>query len=171
MARSINKVTLIGTLGRDPEIKYLPNGTAAARLSMATDESYNDKNTGARVEQTEWHRIVIYGKLAEIAHQYLRKGSKAYFEGSLKTREWEKEGVRRFTTEVIAREMVMLDGRSQQDEQPQPQPQPVQEQPQQRATLPHQPRQNSNHTQQSYTAPTPQQQPDNFDDFDDDIPF
>ena len=109
MARSINKVTLIGTLGRDPETRFMPNGNAVANINLATDESYMDKATGQRVEQTEWHRIVVYGKLAEIIQQYLRKGSKAYFEGRLKTREWEKDGIKRYTTEIIAHEMLMLD--------------------------------------------------------------
>ena len=111
MGRSVNKVTLIGTLGRDPEVRYMPNGNAVANLSLATDESYNDKQTGQKVEQTEWHRITIYGKLAEIVQQYLKKGSRAYFEGKLRTREWEKDGVKRYTTEIIANDMMMLDSR------------------------------------------------------------
>lgn len=111
MARSINKVTLIGTLGRDPEVRYLPNGNAVANLSLATDESYNDKGTGQKVEQTEWHRLTVYGRLAEICQQYLKKGSRAYFEGKLRTREWEKDGVKRYTTEIICNEMMMLDSR------------------------------------------------------------
>ncbi|ASP38871.1 single-stranded DNA-binding protein [Bacterioplanes sanyensis] len=112
MGRSVNKVTLIGTLGRDPEVRYMPNGNAVANISLATDESYNDKQTGQKVEQTEWHRITIYGKLAEIVQQYLKKGSRAYFEGKLRTREWEKDGVKRYTTEIIANDMMMLDSRS-----------------------------------------------------------
>ena len=115
MGRSVNKVTLIGTLGRDPEVRYMPNGNAVANLNMATDESYNDRQTGQKVEQTEWHRIVVYGKLAEIVQQYLKKGSKAYFEGRLKTREWEKDGVKRYTTEIIANDMMMLDSRGAND--------------------------------------------------------
>ena len=111
MGRSVNKVTLIGTLGRDPEVRYMPNGNAVANLTLATDESYNDKQTGKKVESTEWHRITVYGKLAEIIQQYLKKGSKAYFEGKLRTREWEKDGVKRYTTEIIANDMMMLDGR------------------------------------------------------------
>ncbi|MEC9254673.1 MAG: single-stranded DNA-binding protein, partial [Pseudomonadota bacterium] len=111
MARSVNKVTLIGTLGRDPEVRYLPNGNAVANLSLATDESYNDKATGQKVEQTEWHRLTVYGRLAEICQQYLKKGSRAYFEGKLRTREWEKDGVKRYTTEIITNEMKMLDSR------------------------------------------------------------
>ena len=109
MGRSVNKVTLIGTLGRDPEVRYMPNGNAVANLTLATDESYTDKGTGQKVEQTEWHRITAYGKLAEIIQQYLKKGSRAYFEGKLRTREWEKDGVKRYTTEIIANDMMMLD--------------------------------------------------------------
>lgn len=112
MGRSVNKVTLIGTLGRDPEVRYLPNGNAVANLSLATDESYNDKGTGQKVEQTEWHRITVYGRLAEICQQYLKKGARAYFEGKLRTREWEKDGVKRYSTEIICNEMMMLDSRS-----------------------------------------------------------
>ena len=112
MGRSVNKVTLIGTLGRDPEVRYMPNGNAVANLSLATDESYNDRQTGQKVEQTEWHRITVYGKLAEIVQQYLKKGARAYFEGKLRTREWEKDGVKRYTTEIIANDMLMLDGRN-----------------------------------------------------------
>lgn len=112
MGRSVNKVTLIGTLGRDPEVRYMPNGNAVANLTMATDESYMDKQTGQKVEQTEWHRLVAYGKLAEIIQQYLKKGSKAYFEGRLKTREWEKDGIKRYTTEIVCNDMMMLDSRS-----------------------------------------------------------
>lgn len=111
MGRSINKVTLIGTLGRDPEVRYLPNGNAVANISLATDESYNEKTSGQKVEQTEWHRITVYGKLAEICQQYLKKGSKSYFEGKLRTREWEKDGIKRYTTEIIANDMMMLDSR------------------------------------------------------------
>ncbi|WP_430460196.1 single-stranded DNA-binding protein [Thalassolituus sp. LLYu03] len=115
MGRSVNKVTLIGTLGRDPEVRYMPNGNAVANVTLATDESYMDKQTGQKVEQTEWHRLVVYGKLAEICQQYLKKGSKAYFEGRLKTREWEKDGIKRYTTEIVANDMMMLDGRGSSD--------------------------------------------------------
>jgi len=111
MGRSVNKVTLIGTLGRDPEVRYLPNGNAVANINLATDESYNDKATGQKVEQTEWHRLTVYGRLAEICQQYLKKGSRAYFEGKLRTREWEKDGVKRYTTEIICNDMMMLDSR------------------------------------------------------------
>lgn len=109
MSRSVNKVTLIGTVGRDPETRFSPGGSAVASFSMATNESYNDKNTGQRVEQTEWHRIVAFGKLAEIMQQYVKKGSKLYVEGKLKTNEWEKDGIKRYSTDIVVNEMVMLD--------------------------------------------------------------
>src|SRR5690554_2567477 len=109
MSRSVNKVTLIGTVGRDPEMRYISGGSAIANFSLATNESYNDKNTGQRVENTEWHRIVAFGKLAEIIQQYVKKGSKLYIEGKLRTNEWEKDGIKRYSTDIIANEMVMLD--------------------------------------------------------------
>lgn len=109
MSRSVNKVTLIGTVGRDPEMRFTPGGSAIANFSMATNESYNDKNTGQRVENTEWHRIVAFGKLAEIIQQYVKKGGKLYIEGKLRTNEWEKDGIKRYSTDIIANEMVMLD--------------------------------------------------------------
>lgn len=114
MSRSVNKAILIGTLGRDPETKYLPNGNLVATLSIATDESYNDKQTGQKVEKTEWHRVTAFGKLAEIIAQYLTKGSKAYFEGKLRTNEYEKDGIKRYSTEIVANEMTMLDTKPQQ---------------------------------------------------------
>jgi single-strand DNA-binding protein len=111
MGRSVNKVQIIGTLGRDPEMKYLPSGSAVVTLSVATDESYNDKQSGQKVERTEWHRISAFGKLAEIIGQYLKKGSKAYFEGKLRTNEYEKDGIKRYSTEIVVNDMMMLDGR------------------------------------------------------------
>jgi single-strand DNA-binding protein len=111
MGRSVNKVQIIGTLGRDPEMKFLPNGNAVVTVSVATDESYNDKNSGQKVEKTEWHRLTAFGKLAEIVGQYLKKGSKAYFEGKLKTNEYEKDGIKRYSTEIVVNDMMMLDGR------------------------------------------------------------
>ena len=110
MGKSINKATIIGTLGRDPEMKYMPNGTAVVSLSVATDESYNDKQSGQKVEKTEWHRMTAFGKLAEIIGQYLKKGSKAYFEGKLRTNEYEKDGIKRYSTEIVVSDMMMLDG-------------------------------------------------------------
>jgi len=111
MARSVNKVILIGRLGKDPELKYTASGTPFCRFSMATDESWNDKGTGERQERTEWHNIVVWDRLAEICNQYLTKGKLIYVEGSLQTREWDdQEGNKRRTTEVRARDMVMLSG-------------------------------------------------------------
>jgi len=112
MARGINKVILIGNLGQDPEVRYMPQGGAVANLSIATSESWKDKATGEMKEQTEWHRVVIYQRLAEIAGEYLRKGSKVYIEGKLKTRKWQdQQGVERYTTEIVANELQMLDAR------------------------------------------------------------
>lgn len=109
--RGVNKVILIGNLGRDPEIRYTPDGMAIANVTVATTDYWNDRNTGERQERTEWHRVVFFRKLAEIVEQYLKKGSKIYVEGRLQTRSWEQEGVKRYTTEVIANEMTMLDSR------------------------------------------------------------
>ncbi|MGI5309974.1 single-stranded DNA-binding protein [Rheinheimera sp. WS51] len=118
MARGINKVILIGNLGQDPEVRYMPQGGAVANLTVATSESWTDKATNEKKEQTEWHRIVIYNRLAEIAGEYLRKGSKVYIEGKLKTRKWQdKDGIERYTTEVIANELQMLDGRGDNQQQ------------------------------------------------------
>lgn len=111
MGRSVNKVQIIGTLGRDPEMKYLPSGSAVVTVSVATDESYNDKNSGQKVEKTEWHRMTAFGKLAEIIGQYLKKGSRAYFEGKLRTNEYEKDGIKRYSTEIVVNDMMMLDSR------------------------------------------------------------
>ncbi|HAR30976.1 MAG TPA: single-stranded DNA-binding protein, partial [Gammaproteobacteria bacterium] len=111
MARGINKVLLIGNLGRDPETRYAQGGGPVTRFSIATSESWRDRASGESQERTEWHNVVCFGRLAEIAGEYLRKGSKVYVEGSLRTSSWEQEGQKRFRTEVVAREMQMLDGR------------------------------------------------------------
>ncbi|BEV17254.1 single-stranded DNA-binding protein [Herbaspirillum sp. DW155] len=109
---SVNKVIIVGNLGRDPETRYMPNGEAVTNIAVATTESWKDKNTGEKKELTEWHRITFYRKLAEIAGQYLKKGSQIYVEGRLQTRKWQdKEGVERYTTEIIADTMQMLGGR------------------------------------------------------------
>lgn len=160
MGRSVNKVILIGTLGRDPELRYMPNGNPVASIALATDESYTDKTTGQKVEQTEWHRITAYGKLGEICAQYLKKGSKVYFEGKLRTREWEKDGVKRYTTEIIASDLTMMSQGGAGQQQPGPT--------QSHSSVPHgQPQ-----PQHSQPAPAAPAQPMNgFDDFDDDIPF
>lgn len=111
--RGVNKVILVGNLGRDPEVRYLPSGSAVANITVATSEAWKDKNTGAMQEQTEWHRIAFYGRLAEIAGEYLRKGSKVYLEGSLHTRKWQDKqtGQDRYSTEIKATTMQMLDSK------------------------------------------------------------
>lgn len=111
MARGVNKVILIGNLGKDPEMKSFPNGDAFCNITLATSESWNDKQTGEKKERTEWHNLVFTRKLAEIVGQYLRKGSKIYVEGSLRTRKWQKDGVDRYTTEILVNDMQMLDGK------------------------------------------------------------
>lgn len=163
-SRGVNKVIIVGTLGQDPEIRYAPNGNAIANMSVATSESWNDRSSGEKKELTEWHRLVIFGKLAEIAGEYLKKGSQVYFEGQLRTRKWEKDGVDRYTTEIIIPQMggvmQMLGGR-QNDNNSQ--------------------EKNNNHQYQQQNKPQnkPQQQPTRPAsggseppmDFDDDIPF
>lgn len=112
MARGVNKVILVGNLGKDPEVRYMPSGSAAANLTLATSESWKDKQTGEQKERTEWHNIVFFGRLAEIAGEYLKKGSQIYVEGSLRTRKWQdKTGNDRYTTEIVANEMQMLGSR------------------------------------------------------------
>ena len=112
MARSgINKVILVGNLGQDPEVKYTAGGAAVTTLSLATSESWKDKDTGSDQEKTEWHRVVLWRRLAEIAGEYLKKGSKVYIEGQLQTRKWEQDGQTRYTTEVVGRDMQFLDSR------------------------------------------------------------
>jgi len=112
MARSgINKVIIVGNLGQDPEIKYTAGGAAVTTLSIATSDSWKDKDSGMDQERTEWHRVVLWRRLAEVAGEYLKKGSKVYIEGQLQTRKWEQEGQTRYTTEIIARDMQFLDSR------------------------------------------------------------
>lgn len=113
MARGVNKALLIGNLGNDPEVRYTPNGNAIANVVLATSSAWRDKQTGELNERTEWHRIVFFNRLAEIVNEYLRKGSKIYIEGSLRTRKWQdKSGIDRYTTEIIANEMQILDNRN-----------------------------------------------------------
>jgi len=113
MARGVNKVILVGNLGNDPETKYMPSGDAVTNLSVATSESWKDKKTGEQKDRTEWHRVAMFGRLAEIAAEYLRKGSQVYIEGKLRTRKWQdQQGNDRYSTEVIANEMQMLGSRS-----------------------------------------------------------
>lgn len=137
MARGVNKVILVGTCGKDPETRYMPSGGAIASVSVATNESWKDKQTGQKQERTEWHNITFFGRMAEIAGEYLKKGSQVYIEGSLRTDKWQdKQGQDRYTTKVIASEMQMLGGRpgggggdfaapAQQQSQPQPANQPA----------------------------------------------
>ena len=115
MSRGINKAVIVGTLGRDPEIRYSSNGNAVVNISVATNEAWKDRETGEAQERTEWHRIVIFGKLGEIASQYLKKGEQAYFEGRIKTSKWQDQsGNDRYTTEIVANEMQMLGRRPEQ---------------------------------------------------------
>lgn len=112
MAKGINKVILVATLGKDPEVRYMPSGGAVANLSVATSESWKDKQTGEKVEKTEWHRVIFFNRLGEIAGQYLKKGSKVYIEGKLQTRKWQdKDGQDRYTTEIVGNELQMIDSR------------------------------------------------------------
>ena len=112
MARGVNKVILVGNLGKDPDVRYMPSGSAVANVTLATSETWKDKQTGEKQERTEWHNIAFFGRLAEIAGESLKKGSQVYVEGSLRTRKWQdKSGNDRYTTEVIASDMQMLGGR------------------------------------------------------------
>ncbi len=167
MARGVNKVILIGNLGQDPEVKYMPNGNAVTNITVATSESWKDKNTGQQQERTEWHRVVAFRRLAEIIGEYLRKGSKVYIEGKLQTRKWQDQnGQDRYTTEIVANDMQMLDSRGggtasmggggyqQQDNGFSSQPAPAQQAP----------------AQQSPAQSAPPAQPQDGD-FEDDIPF
>lgn len=159
MARGINKVILIGNLGNDPETKAMPNGNAVTNITLATSESWKDKQTGQQQDRTEWHRVVFFNRLAEIAGQYLSKGSKVYIEGSLRTRKWQKDGVDMYTTEIIADQMQMLDSRDQGGDD--------QIRSNTANTHPQHSQNNPNGTQRSYTAPALEQN----DFVDDDIPF
>ncbi|MEF9709506.1 single-stranded DNA-binding protein [Escherichia coli] len=122
--RGINKVILVGRLGKDPEVRYIPNGSAVANLQVATSESWRDKQTGEMREQTEWHRVVLFGKLAEVAGEYLRKGSQVYIEGQLRTRSWDDNGIIRYVTEILVKTtgtMQMLGRAAGAQTQPEPQ--------------------------------------------------
>ncbi len=181
MARGVNKVILIGTLGRDPEVKYAANGNAIANLSIATSEQWNDRSTGERQEKTEWHRVTIFGKLADVAGQYLKKGSQVYLEGKLQTRKWQDQnGQDRYTTEVVLSgfdgKMEMLGGGQGRDVAfDGPQESQGQSQKQSQNARP----QSSPASQQSSTQPmqqtpspiqkAPAYSPNDFDD--DDVPF
>jgi single-strand DNA-binding protein len=189
MARGVNKVILVGTCGQDPEVRYLPNGNAVTNLSLATSEQWTDKQSGQKVERTEWHRVSMFGKVAEIAGEYLRKGSQVYIEGKLQTREWEKDGIKRYTTEIVVDmqgTMQLLGGRPQGDQNAQgggngggnnyQQSAPRQQAPRPQQSAPQQSGNGGNNgggntsqrpaPQQSAPQPAP-----DFDSFDDDIPF
>lgn len=151
MSKGVNRVILIGNLGNDPEVRYMPNGNAVANVTLATSEEWKDKNTGEKQEKTEWHRVIFFNRLAEIVEQYVKKGSKLYIEGKLQTRSWEQDGVKKYTTEIVANEMQMLDTRQQGGAG------------------------SSGTAPQSTPAKQPGQDagggPQNFDNFDDDIPW
>ncbi|MEK6176103.1 single-stranded DNA-binding protein [Vibrio cholerae] len=175
-SRGVNKVILIGNLGQDPEVRYMPSGGAVANITIATSETWRDKATGEQKEKTEWHRVTLYGKLAEVAGEYLRKGSQVYIEGQLQTRKWQDQsGQDRYSTEVVVQGyngiMQMLGGRAQQGGMPAqggmnvPAQQGSWGQPQQ-LTKQHQPMQQS--APQQYSQPQYNEPPM---DFDDDIPF
>lgn len=160
-SRGVNKVILVGNLGQDPETRYLPSGGAVTNVTLATSETWKDKQSGQQQERTEWHRVVFFNRLGEIAGEYLRKGSKVYVEGSLRTRKWQgQDGQDRYTTEIVANEMQMLDSRGGDSAGQYNAPQ--QQAPQQNAA-PQQPA--------AQPQATPQPAPGGFDDFDDDIPF
>lgn len=153
MARGINKVILVGNVGVDPDVRYMPNGSAVTTLSLATSETWKDKQTGEKQERTEWHRVVCFNRLGEIAGEYVRKGSKLYVEGSLRTRKWQdQQGQDRYTTEIVAADIQMLDSKGaapNYDEM----------------TAPPQAQQNARKPQTAQAAQ------DAFDELDDDIPF
>ena len=149
MSNGLNKVMIIGNLGQDVVLSAMPNGESVCTLSIATTDSWKDKKTGQRQERTEWHRVVVFKRLAEVCGQFLKKGSKVYIEGSLRTRKWEKDGVDRYTTEIVCREMQMLDSREKKGDD-------------------NNNRLNNNGSQQSYAAPNNQEKPPEYDD---DIPF
>ena len=150
-SRGINQVILVGSVGQDPETRYMPNGNAVTNLSLATSETWKDKNTGEQQERTEWHRVTFYQRVAESVAEYVKKGSKLYVEGRLQTRSWEQDGVKKYATDIIANEMQMLDSRGSAGDSYSP--------------------------AQSQSAPPPrnetpaQQAPADMDSFDDDIPF
>lgn len=172
MARGVNKVILVGTLGQDPEVRYMPNGNAVSNISMATSDGYKDKNTGEKVEKTEWHRVVFFGKLAEIVGEYARKGSQIYVEGKLQTRKWtDQQGQEKYTTEIVVDmngSMQLLGGGSGQSQQAPAQKAPAQQAPAQQAPAQQAPAQQAP-AQQAPAQQAPAGEPTI--DFDDDIPF
>lgn len=176
-SRGVNKVILVGNIGQDPEMKFMPSGGAVTNISVATSEAWKDKQTGQPQERTEWHRVVFFNRLAEIAGEYLKKGSKVYIEGSLRTRKWQaQDGADRYSTEIVASEMQMLDSRQDNQgggyQQPQQAPQSggyqqPQAQPQSAPNM--QPQ--GQPARQANQPPSTAQPAAGFDNFDDDIPF
>ena len=163
MARGINKVILIGNVGVDPDVRYMPNGNAVTTLSLATSETWKDKQTGDKQERTEWHRVVCFNRLGEIAGEYVRKGSKLYVEGSLRTRKWQDpQGQDRYTTEIVASDIQMLDSKGGPSQTYNDAPAAQQQQQQQEGSSTHKPK--------AAAAPQAAAQ-DAFDELDDDIPF
>lgn len=157
MARGINKAIIVGNLGKDPEVRYSANGAAITNITVATSDVWKDKNTGENQERTEWHRIVFFGRLAEVAGEYLKKGSQVYIEGRIQTRKWQDQGGQdRYTTEIVANEMQMLGGRGGQGE------------PQYQSVSGGRERESSGGGSRGAPAQAGDSQ---FDDFDDDIPF
>lgn len=189
MARGVNKVILVGNVGQDPEVRQSSGGNAITNISVATSESWKDKTTGQKQEKTEWHRVVMFNRLGEIAGEYLRKGSKVYIEGKLQTRKWQgQDGQDRYTTEIVANEMQMLDPQQPQQQAQQypvpqyPQQQPVPQYPQQQLApqypqhqpAPQHPQPVPQQTPVPNQQPAPQQAPapqQGMESFDDDIPF
>ncbi|WP_133131094.1 single-stranded DNA-binding protein [Legionella yabuuchiae] len=153
MARGINKVILVGNVGTDPEVRYMPNGNAVTTLSVATSETWKDKQTGEKQERTEWHRVVCFNRLGEIAGEYIRKGSKLYVEGSLRTRKWQdQQGQDRYTTEIVASDIQMLDSKGPSNAYSEPSME-------------------QGYPTSSQKPAQPVAEPDAFQDLDDDVPF
>jgi single stranded DNA-binding protein (ssb) len=179
-ARGVNKVILVGHLGQDPEVRYMPNGGAVANLTLATSEAWRDKQTGEMRENTEWHRVVVFGKLAEIASEYLRKGAQVYIEGQLRTRKWtDQSGQDKYTTEVVVGQNGTMQMLGRRDSQPQQGSQQFSGQPQPQTPPPAakgegKAAKGAGKSAKGKNAAAPQQppaQPDPAYDFDDDIPF
>lgn len=176
--RGINKVIIVGNLGQDPEVRYMPNGGAVANLSLATSESWRDKQTGEMRENTEWHRVVLFGKLAEVAGEYLRKGAQVYVEGQLRTRNWQDEsGLTRYVTEIVVGQngtMQMLGGRRDAGQSQNVAPQQSQTQPQPADAQEKSPKAKGGRKGRQSAAPSqeaPQPLPDDYPPMDDDAPY
>lgn len=172
MARGVNKVILVGNLGKDPEVRYTPGGSAVANVTIATSDQWKDKQTGENQERTEWHRVVFFNRLAEIVSEYVKKGQQIYIEGRLQTRKWQDQGGQdRYTTEIVANEMQMLGGRSGGGGGMDQGMDQSQGQYQKRQAPQRQSPQGGGQQQQAPAQTTAPAQAGGFDDFDDDIPF